>query len=223
MHQILLASNYLLTYLLYMKQSQQPTQSRKPTQVRRQEIVEAGMRILASDGARQFTAARLGAAVGITGGTIFRHFESMDEILDAIVDRIEEILFGNFPLQADDPLESLRRFFEARVQVISSHPEISKLLLTSTLIPSANAEYRQERLQEFKRRSRRLVINHLTDASRSGLLAGDIHPDEGAILVLGCIHAIGHMGIRTGAAPGASELAPRIWRLIEKTLTGGVG
>ncbi len=198
-----------------MEQSPGQKQKRKPTQVRRREIIEAGMRILTSEGARQFTADRLGAEGGITGGTIFRHFASMEEILDAIVDRMETILFEDFPPRADDPLESLRRFFEARVHVISSQPEISELLLTDTIIPNANAEYRRERLKEFKRRSRRFVMDCLTKARKSGLLAEDVKPEEGAILVLGCIYAMAHM---SGARKGDPDLAHRMWQVLEKTL-----
>ncbi len=203
-----------------MKADRQPKQKRKPTQVRRREIVDAGMRILTSEGARQFTADRLGAAVGITGGTIFRHFGSMDEILDGIVDRIEEEIFADFPPGADDPLVSLRLFFEGRVQVMSSRPEISKLLQSDILVPTANAGYRQERLHGFKQRSRKFVTDCLEEAGRRELLAIDVNPEVGAVLVLGCIHAIGHMGIGTGAAGGTSEVAIRTWRLIEKTLRG---
>ena len=201
-----------------MEQKPQPKQRRKPTQVRRQEIIEAGIRILTSEGARQFTADRLGAEVGITGGTIFRHFASMDAILDAIVYQIEMVIFENFPPQADDPLESLRLFFEARVYVISRQPEISELLLTDVLIPNANAEYRQERLKEFKLRSRRFVMDCLRKASKSGLLAEDVHPEEGATLVLGCIYALAHMGYGTGTAKGRSDMARRMWRIVEKAL-----
>ncbi len=198
-----------------MEQSPGQKQKRKPTQVRRREIIEAGMRILTSEGARQFTADRLGAEVGITGGTIFRHFASMEEILDAIVDRMETILFEDFPPRADDPLESLRRFFEARVHVISSQPEISELLLTDTIIPNANAEYRRERLKEFKRRSRRFVMDCLTKAENHGLLADDVKPEEGAILVLGSIYAMAH---RAGAGKSSPDLARRMWPVLERAL-----
>ncbi|MBD3298893.1 MAG: TetR family transcriptional regulator, partial [candidate division Zixibacteria bacterium] len=83
-----------------------PSPNRKPTSVRKTEIVAAAMRILATEGARHFTTERVAAAVGITGGTIFRHFSSMDAILDAMVDHIDEILFADFPPDNSDPLEA---------------------------------------------------------------------------------------------------------------------
>ena len=197
--------------------------TRKSTEVRRHELVAAGMRILADDGSRQFTAERLGAAIGISGGTIFRHFTSMEEILDAIVDRIEEIIFADFPPDAADPITSLRLFFEKRVNVMRKHPEVSRLLLTQGLVPNLNSPARAERLDELKRRSQRFVIGCLNKAAGNGLLADDVRPADGALLVLGAIHAIGHMRIRSGRAAGDADLTARTWTLLERALIGNSG
>jgi AcrR family transcriptional regulator len=204
-----------------MKKLNEHKQTRKPTAVRREEIIDAGMHILSEEGARQFTAERLGAAVGITGGTIFRHFASMDEILDAIVDRIEEIIFENFPPEAADPLESLRLFFEARVRAITEHPEVSKLLLTSTLVPNGDANVRAKRLGEFKLRSRSFVVDCLRRAKADGLLDGDVTHEESSVLVIGAIYALGHMGATAKSASNAGVLAKRVWRLIESSIRAG--
>ena len=202
-----------------MKKIDKQKQSRKPTKIRRQEIINAGMHILTSEGARQFTADRLGTAVGITGGTIFRHFGSMEEILDAIVDRIEDIIFADFPPRADNPLECLRLFFEARVRAITEHPEVSKLLLTSMLIPNGSSENREKRLREFKLRSKRFVIDCLKKAKADGLLANDISHEESSVLVLGAIYAIGHMGASAKGVPGKGDLTNRIWHILQRSLT----
>jgi len=217
---ICLASKYLLAYDEAMKKTDKQKQTRKPTEVRRQEIIDAAMQILATDGARQFTADRLGTAVGLASGSIFRHFGSMEEILDGIVGRIEEIIFADFPPSADDPLERLRMFFEARVRAISEHPEVSKLLLTSTLIPNGSKNDRGKRLSQFKVRSRGFVIDCLRRAKADDLLAGDISHEESSILVFGVLYAVGHMGISTRSGEDRGELVKRIWRLLERSLTG---
>ena len=201
-----------------MKHTDKQKQTRKPTAVRRQEIIDAGMRILTSEGARQFTADRLGLEVGITSGTVFRHFVSMDEILDEIVNRIEEIIFEDFSPKAESPLECLRIFFEARVKAITEHPEVSKLLLTSMLIPNGSNQNREKRLREFKIRSRSFVNDCLKKARTKGTLAKEITPEEGSILVLGAIYAIGHMGISVEKQKKDGDLATRIWRILESSL-----
>jgi AcrR family transcriptional regulator len=216
---IVLASKYLLAYIVVMKNTDKQKQSRKSTEIRQVEIVDAAMKILTKEGSRQFTADRLGAEVGLASGSIFRHFSSMEEILDCVVDRIEEIIFADFPLRADNPLESLRLFFEARVQAIVKHPEVSKLLLTSILIPNGNNSDRESRLTEFKLRSRHFVIDRLKQAKADGLLSRDISHEESSVLVLGAIYAIGHMAIGANQTKTDKVLISRIWRLLERSLT----
>lgn len=202
-----------------MKRTDKQKKSRKPTEVRRQEIINAAMQILTAEGARRLTADRLGAAVGIASGTIFRHFVSMEEILDGIVDTIEEIIFKGFPPPSDNPMESLRLFFESRVKAISEHPEVSRLLLTSTLIPNSGNKNRENRLREFKLRSRRFVVDCLKNSKAEGLLAQDISPEDSSVLILGAIYAIGHMGIGTDEEMSDGDLAHRVWRILERSLT----
>lgn len=216
--QILLASKYLLAYNALLKKTEKQKPSRKSTAVRRQEIISAAMQILTTDGARQFTAERLGAAVGLESGSIFRHFDSMEDILDGVVDRIEEIIFIDFPPKADNPLESLRIFFEARVNAIADHPEVSKLLLTSMLIPNGNNESRVKRLREFKLKSRRFVAKCLKKAKADGLLNKDISYEESSVLVLGCIYAIAHMSIGGEYKKADRKLTKRMWKILERTI-----
>lgn len=217
--QILLASKYLLAYIALMKKTEKQKQSRKPTEVRQQEIIDAAMKILTTEGARQFTADRLGAIVGLASGSIFRHFGSMEDILDGIVDRIEDIIFADFPPKADNPLESLRRFFEARVNAITEHPEVSKLLLTSMLIPNSKSEDREKRLREFKLKSRRFVAECLKKAEADGLLNKGISHEESGVLVLGAIYAIGHMSVGAGNKSTSRELTRRVWKIIERSIS----
>ncbi len=201
-----------------MRNVENQKQSRKPTEVRQQEIVDASMQILATEGSRQFTADRLGDAVGLASGSIFRHFNSMEEILDGVVDRIEEIIFADFPPKDSNPLDRLRRFFEKRVHTIIEHPKMSRLLLTSMLIPHGCNKVREKRLLEFKRKTRGFVMDCLKEARVSGLLAADISHEESTILIFGTITAIGQMVISKEGFNGKDDLIDRVWSLLERTI-----
>jgi AcrR family transcriptional regulator len=194
-------------------------QHRRATDVRQAQIVDAAMRIIASQGARKFTAELLGERVGVTGGAIFRHFKSMEAIVDAVVDRMEAILFEDFPPEAADPIERLGIFFRCRVQAVVGNPHVSRMLLSDHLA-QAGGKAQAQRVVEFKRRSRHFVLECLREAERSGLLRGDAGPEEGTILVLGGILALAHSRTRVPERKEAEQLSPRVWSVIESTLRG---
>lgn len=212
-----IVSKRILTYTAAMANEKARRQERRTTDVRQVQIVDAAMRIIASKGARKFTAKLLGAKVGVTGGAIFRHFKSMDAIVEAIVGRIEEILFEDFPPDAADPIERLGIFFKRRVRAIVANPYVSQMLLSDHLA-QAGGRTQAKRLEEFKRRSRDFVFECLREAQESGALLGGAGPEEGTILVLGSIFALAHSRTRVPDRRQVEQLSRRVWAVIESTL-----
>ncbi len=194
-------------------------QERKTTDIRKAQIVDAAMRIIASKGPRKFTAELLAAKVGLTAGAIFRHFKSMDAIVEAIVGRMEEILFEGFPPKAADPIERLGVFFQHRVSTIVLHPHLSRILLSDHLA-QAGSRTQARRLGEFKSRSRDFVFECLRAAGKSGLLRGETGPEEAEVLVMGSIFALAHSTTRVSDPREVEQLASRVWNVIESALRG---
>ncbi|MFO8071763.1 MAG: TetR/AcrR family transcriptional regulator [Polyangia bacterium] len=188
---------------------------RKPTEVRQAEIVEAAMRIIVAKGARRFTAQLIADEVGMTAGGIFRHFSSMDEIVDAVLDRMEEVLFQGFPPSAEDPWDRLKEFFEHRVQVMVEHPDISRILLSDHLAHLGDGKP-ASRVERLKRRSRRFVTRCLQEAAASGAMASDVSVNAATVMVLGAILAVGHSTTRVADETETKQLTAEVWRALEK-------
>ena len=192
---------------------------RKPTQVRRSEIADAAMRLIAARGARGFTARSLAREVGITDGAVFRHFPSMDAVVGAVVERMESVLFTELPVEGGDPLTRLRRFFEQRVDAILKHPHLSRLLLSDQLA-QLGAPGQAARLEEFKHRTRSYVLECLREAERCGDLRGVAGPEEGAVLVQGAVLALAHAGGGAGAAARLRTRSRKVWATLESAFRG---
>ena len=109
--QKIVVSKQILTYNSDMKKSKTEGHVRKPTTIRRAQIVDAALRIIASHGSRKFTAQLLGKEVGVTAGAIFRHFQTMNDIVEAVIESIETIIFEDFPPKEADPVKRLGIFF----------------------------------------------------------------------------------------------------------------
>jgi AcrR family transcriptional regulator len=62
-------------------------ESRLDGEVRRAQIVEVARRLFAEYGYRQTTTRQLARAVGVSDALMYRHFESKDDVLRAVVDQ----------------------------------------------------------------------------------------------------------------------------------------
>ena len=193
-----------------------PARTRKPAEDRRREIADAALRVIAAEGLGGFTSLAIARAVGLSDGALFRHFASKEAMVDAAIDRAEELLFEGFPPEAADPLERLGAFFCRRVAVVRGHPGITALVATDDLAKAGSAEGAR-RVALFRRRSTAFVRGCLAEAARSGRLVPGVGIEEATVIVLGALGTLAHSGPAPWRGQGG-VLARRVWSTLEALL-----
>ncbi|NMB74722.1 MAG: TetR/AcrR family transcriptional regulator [Myxococcales bacterium] len=191
----------------------------RPARYSNEHIVRVALRLLARRGPREFTAQALADELGITPGALFRHFPSMSAIVDAVIESMEARLFSGFPLGDDDPLRCLEKVFRYRIDVIHAHPDVSRLLQSQHLGRAAGKTMAR-RLAEFKRRSQKFVRDCIRHAAARGELDPRLDPEAAAVIVLGAIHALSHVGVRVVKSRSHGAIVEKVWRVIEDVLRG---
>jgi AcrR family transcriptional regulator len=192
--------------------------TRKPAGDRRREIAEAALRVISAQGLGRFTALAVAHEVGLSDGALFRHFPSMEAIVDAAIDRVEELLFEGFPPADEDPVARLGAFFRRRATVIRQHPGISPLLVSDELAKAASATG-VERVAGLRRRSGAFVRSCLAEAEAGGLLRPGVDAEVAAFVVLGSLVALAH-GAAAPSAGAVAALSARVWSALESFLRG---
>jgi AcrR family transcriptional regulator len=190
--------------------------TRRPAEDRRRQIADAALRVIAAQGLGRFTALAIAREVELTDGALFRHFASKEAIVDAAIERVEQLLFEGFPPRADDPVDRLGEFFQARVAVLGANPGISPLLVSEDLAKAASPDGVRH-VAELRRRSTTFVRSCVEEARRRGVLAPGLEVEEASVIVLGSLLALAHSPL---AAEPVSPLAPRVWRALETLLRG---
>lgn len=187
---------------------------RKTADSRRREIADAALKVIAEQGLARFTSKAIAREVGVSDAALFRHFATKDDIVLAVIDRVEEILFSDFPPAGRDPIERLGLFFRRRIEVIRENPGVASLVGSEQLSQAAPPEG-VIRVAEFRQRSQRFVRGCLVEAHGEGLLAEGVGPEEAAVLVLGALLALAHAP--PGLRPRAT-LPERVWGVLERVL-----
>jgi AcrR family transcriptional regulator len=97
---------------------------------RRERLLDATADLVAERGFHRVGIAEIGAAAGVSGAAIYRHFASKDELLVALIDRVvDELLDGAREIcaRARTPEQSLRQLVEAHVQFALRERSIIKV------------------------------------------------------------------------------------------------
>jgi AcrR family transcriptional regulator len=183
--------------------------TRKPSATRREEIVRATLHIIGERGVPSLTAAALADEVGLTSGALFRHFDSMDDILRAAVDHAVERLEATFPEPRLPPRERLHSLARGRIELLRGEPGLAWMLRSEQayLVLPADAV---QRLRAVVARSREALLTALRDGVRDGSFRVDIEPRDLLVPVVGTIHALtGGAGIHRESTATARRNAGR--------------
>src|ERR671933_1346386 len=95
---------------------------------RREQILRAAAQLFAERGARAVGVDDVGAAVGVTGPAIYRHFSSKDAMLTEMLVRISERLLDGGAARVteagDDPAAQLRALIAFQVDFALDNPAL---------------------------------------------------------------------------------------------------
>ena len=147
------------------------------TQVRRQQIAEAAMSLVASQGLRRLSVAAVARRVGLVPSGIYRHFKNKDELLGAVIDRVEERLLGNVEAarqESDDPLEQLKGVLMRHIRFIREGRAVPRIIFADD-VHAGSPERRQRVLQVFSRYA--AAIGEIVRQGQSqGRIRQDVRP-----------------------------------------------
>lgn len=183
--------------------------TRAPAEVRRRQIADAALEVIARDGLRGFTTQAIAAEVGMTDGALFRYFASKEEIALAAIDRMEAELFDGFPPTDADPLVRLERFFKFRAALVGENPAIARLAFSEELPHAAGAAGALQ-VESWKHRSLEFIVSCVEEAAARGQLPSGLPVREVGLLVLGSLMALA----RLGQLSGGQIVVDRAWSVV---------
>lgn len=107
------------------------------TAVRREQIAEAALSILAEQGVGALTARGVARAVGLTAPALYRHFPGgKAAILAGILDLLNEVASEGLRAALEESgtsLDKLRRCYDLHISVIQRYRALPNLILSDTL------------------------------------------------------------------------------------------
>lgn len=153
---------------------------------KRAEIADAALRIIETRGIAALTTAALATELGVSSGAPFRHFASREEILEAVVLRVEGLILATFPPETAPPLERIQALLRARVKVVGGHRGIGRLMFSEQFalaLPEAAAA----RLRSVVAGTQVFLLNALREGQQEGAIRGDLMAEALLSVVFGML------------------------------------
>jgi AcrR family transcriptional regulator len=189
------------------------------TRVRREQIAEAALGLVAGQGLRGLSIAALGRRVGLVPSGIYRHFKSKDEILAAVFDRVEQRLLANVQAardENDDPLECLKSVLLRHIRFIREGRAIPRIIFSDD-IHAGGLKHRQ-RILAIMNRYLGEVANVVRQGQSQRQIRQDIDPQTVAMMVFGIVVPAGIIWHLTDGGFDVTRHAQRAWRLFRTAI-----
>jgi AcrR family transcriptional regulator len=192
------------------------------TEVRKEQIVEAALEVIALHGVRGINMARIARRVGLVPSAIYRHFNGKDEVLDAALSLIEQRLSNNVEIartEEDGSLERLRRLLKLHVRFIRENRGVLRIIFSDDLY--SDRPGRKTDAYRMIRRYLRKVEEIIREGQACGQIRSELNPETLSLLFLGMIQPGAILWNMSDGEFDITRHAERAWRIFSEAIAGG--
>lgn len=191
------------------------------TVVRRDQIAQAALRIIAKSGVSGLTTSALAKEAGISEANLYRHFKGKDEIIALTVEKIGEGLRRNieevFSMGTNEsPLKKLKKVFMLHLNYIEKNEGIPRLIYSEE-IHIGNQELKQNLLDSINSYSARLELL-IKEAQKAGLIMKGINPSASALMLIGMVQVTVLRWSLSGFSFQLADEGMKLWKNFEKSM-----
>jgi AcrR family transcriptional regulator len=191
------------------------------TQIRREQIAEAAMSIVAEQGLRRLSVAAVARRVGLVPSGIYRHFKSKDEILAAVLDRVEQRLLANVQAareQNADAVDCLHDVLMRHIRFIREGKVFSiPRMVFSEDVHVGNPDRRQ-RVYQILNRYMGLICEIVQLGQSQGRIRPELEPRTVAMMLFGIIVPAGILWHISEGGFNVTQHAQKAWQLFQTAI-----
>lgn len=190
------------------------------TAVRRDQIAQAALALVAEYGPAELSMARIADRMGLATSAMYRHFPGKDKIIDAVIDLIGSRLEANVAeaLRAsEDPLARLEFLLQRHVALVREHSGIPRLLFSGEVF--CGSEGKRERLFRLINSYLARVAEIIRAGQRGGGIRSDVAAPTLAVHFLGIVQPAVILGHLSDGRFDVARHAKRAWKLFVENVT----
>ncbi|MEW6186148.1 MAG: TetR/AcrR family transcriptional regulator [Thermodesulfobacteriota bacterium] len=158
------------------------------TATRRRQIALAAMGIIARQGLKELNLSAVAREVGLVPSALYRHFKGKEEILQATLTLIRELILENLRIvtrESPSPLEQLRLLMRRHLTMIQEFQAIPRIVFSDEIsVPEAGGK---KAVYKIIRGLLGQVSLLVARGQQMGQVKPDLDPDTVSVIYLGFI------------------------------------
>jgi AcrR family transcriptional regulator len=159
---------------------------RQSTDIRQEQIKQAVIDIISTDGLKNLSTRNLALRIGMSEGSIFRHFKTKKDIILSIFSDIQENFIGNLKKIAwseEEPSIRLFKYFRATIQYHIDNKG-TNMLLFSEASYNNDPEFKSL-LQQIFNDQKQFIMKIIQDGINAGIWDVNAQVESAALIYMG--------------------------------------
>jgi AcrR family transcriptional regulator len=193
--------------------------TRKTTDIRQEEIKQAVLDIIYTDGLKNLSTHNLAKRIGMSEGSIFRHFPTKQAIILSIINDVQNDFIGQLrevSTSDEDPEIRLKKFICVTIEYLIANKGITMLLFSEA--SHNNDTAMKSQLQKIFNSQKKLVSKIFMDGIAAGTWDESIPVENLAMLYMGIPVSLNIELILSGGEFHTDNYCNRMMQLILKIL-----
>ena len=193
---------------------------RMTTTIRREQIAEAALALVAEQGVTALTARNVARAVGVTAPALYRHFPGgKADIVASVLDLLDAVKSEGLRRAINDPgpaLAKLRRCFDLHISVIERYRAVPNLFMSDVIW--IDEPQLKARMLASHQQQQTQVSAIIREGQESGEIRQDIEADQIFVQFLGQFLTIAILYSRRGDMIDPKIQAEANWKMFIRSV-----
>ncbi len=189
------------------------------TEIRREQIAEAALALVADRGLNRLSIAAVARRVGLVPSGIYRHFRNKDEMLLAVLDRIESRLMENVRAaigETVDPLEQIHSLLLRHVRFIREGRAVPRIIFSDDF--HKGHPHRKSRVERILCGYLGKIGEVVRQGQQQGKIRAELDPATVALLFMGIVMPAGILWHVTEGGFDVTRHAERAWEILRHAI-----
>lgn len=185
-----------------------------PAQERRTITVETVVELASEQNPNDITTAAIAKRMGLTQGSLFRHFANKEAILQAVMEWVAERLLARIDKaakQAVGVVPKLEAIFMAHVAFVSAHPGVPRILF-GELQRAENTAAKRMVCTLLKKYAGRLTVL-MEQGKADGVIDSEVETASAVIVFIGTLQGLIMQSLLAGEVERIARDAPGVFEI----------
>ncbi len=190
------------------------------SEARQEQYAQAALSLVAADGLKNLSVARVARRVGLVPSALYRHYPGKEALIEAVIGLIRGRLHANVARvleQTPDALERLRRLLLAHVRVIRENEGVLRVMFSDELHNGRAG--RKAQVWEMVAGYLKRVADIVAQGQREGQIRQDIDPHTLSVMFLGLIQPAAILWNLSAGKFDVSRHAQKAWPVFCRAVT----